>query len=262
MLSDSSGGGAPKPVRIDAAATPTQQKHYYVYGASGRCWKFASHDLVQPYFMRLTGSTNPIAITSNLHYLYNCYGTDIDVRMRQARDEHVRSYGQDYEITIIGPDGKEEGITPRSYVFEYKKANIKIVLLANKMKYSLTDIDCSPEIPLVYLITKNEAEHSQALETVRLMTGGYRENYQLLKDYLLGDRTIYDKPRAAAATPKEPVAAAVTTNPVQKQWRRSLFHRLAGITEPSVATQAASACERPFTPLLVEVSADKASPAE
>jgi hypothetical protein len=240
----------PTPVNIDITKK-SEASPVYVYGASGRCWKFASRDMVQPYFKRLIGSNNPIAIVTNLHYLFRQYGTNIDIRLKEALKEGVRPCDHDYEITITNADGKEDYINPRAIVFDYKKAAIKITL-PKTIKYSITELCTKPEIPFAYLITKNEAEHSEALETINIMI--HRYDYELLKDYLLGDQQIHERPivQAPIAAPDpDPVPPAV----VQREWRRSLFRRLLGGTEPPPRQQRQPQhpADVNFIPLLIEV---------
>jgi hypothetical protein len=164
--------------------------------------------------------------------------------MQDAVQEGVIPCAHDYEITITDTDGKEDYINPRAFVFNYKKANIKIIVPAST-KYSMGDFYTQPEIPLAYLLSTNEADHPEILEVVRFITHGYKQHCDLLMDYLLGDRLVCDSPRLPS-----PLAPP-------RKWRRTLFQRLAsaaGAGTAGTAGAGAAGTEEPeFTPLVIDV---------
>lgn len=187
------------PVVIDTTTTsspPTPERPVYVYGQSGRCWKFRNAADADAYFDTLTmGKSFPEFLT-DVKYLIRRYGESILKRLALISPKYgnlpiITESNFDVDITHKGKrDHAGLDTNPRTYTYYFKKANISITCNKHFSMYSLE--------PLQYLFPDHKYHRS-----ISCLTSGIC-NIELLQDYLLGDGVRYTEPRAQVAPQRQP----------------------------------------------------------
>ena len=184
------------PVVIDTttSSASTPERPVYVYGQSGRCWKFRNAQVADEYFDRLTLKARCPEFLTDVRYLMNRYGESILKQLALMSREYgnlpiITESNFDVDITHKGKrDNAGLDTNPRTYTYYYKKANISITCNKRFSMYSLE--------PLQYLFPDHKYH-----ESISCLTSGIC-NTELLQDYLLGDRVRYTEPRAQVAAPQ------------------------------------------------------------
>ena len=246
------------PVEVDKRpAAADEPPSVYVYGASGRCWKFRNEAMVKHYFLPLCHGEDGMRCILEL---LEKYGADVGKRIAVALEESpcIAAVDHDFEICITGPDGKEEKSDPRSCIFHFPKANIRIVLprdFTNRV---------AAHFALAHLIDAKTAQEDVRYDIIMFAGGGRgsRQSWELACDYLLGDRVVCTEPRPAPPLPPAPAAAPVpevqaqAAQPRRTGWIGRLFG--AGCATSVVPiTQPAPPPEpfyTPFTPFMIEIT--------
>lgn len=183
------------PVVIDTTTSqPTSNRPVYVYGRSGRCWKFRNAEVADEYFDRLTFKNTCPEFLTDVRYLINRYGESILKRLAFISPAYgnlpiITESNFDVDVTFKGKrDSTGLDTNPRTYTYYFKKANISIT--CNK-RFSMYSIE-----PLQNLFPDHKYHESISCLTSHIT------NTELLQDYLLGDRVRYTEPRVQVTAPQ------------------------------------------------------------
>jgi len=205
------------PLTIDtaaaAAATDTPAP-VYVYGASGRCWKFKDPSKVDAYFNKLRGcynSKSPI-----LHeWLIKEYGSNIFNRLGYFTQDFA--YNKiivtpcEYEITVTNIDGTTKQLNPSKWKHYSPNSNITLILNQGIPVYRDYDkLFITYMFPICAKFFDEPTSGGEKELTYELISGAIYVNADFM-DYWRGDRILHTTPRPAA--PPTPAAPAPATAP-------------------------------------------------
>ena len=116
-------------------------------------------------------------------------------------------------MEIRNPDGTQTRKEPRSATFHYPKSNIHITIPLNSVSYMKYGSGIGP---LVNLIEGSYQNIEDRLSAIRF-AGRDDEQWELLRDYLLGDREVYTKPQARSTTALRPIADTEPPSPTNDE---------------------------------------------
>lgn len=156
----------------------------YVYGKSGKCWRFRDESRIRPYFSGLLRG----GVFEACEELVRRYGPTIADRLKLAfHEDRMEKTAIDPEVEHTDNNGVLHQIGPRAYKYKFPKANIELAHM----------IDYGERVTVLAALLDGFDTHITTAERAILAVFESRDVW----DYLTGDRVVYSEPRA---TPQKP----------------------------------------------------------
>ena len=211
----------------------------YVYGASGRCWKFKDPSKVSKYFSELKGTSNAHLYAGVNIWLKKKYGSTMLDRLnilvssrRRGSYEGYNCEPIEHAVTITNIDGTQTLANPTRWKHTYKSINLTIY---SKSQYiNIADYICRP-------ILNEDPQYAQLFNCTPVgdcLISNIKNINPLYQDYWEGDRIVYTEPRSETLVP---CAAPVT----QKNTSLSCH--------PFLRFRGTRVDPYEFTPLMIEI---------
>lgn len=177
-------------------ASPVKTNPIYIYGASGRCWKFNDSTEVDAYFSTL----NPGNLVIDLrNQIVEKYGSEFIKRfLAFTKDFYNNSLiveNIDFQREIIMADGKKICQSPSRIRFFSKSANL-IIICSYRLIQERHHLSTSLDI-LIDKLCKGFNKTSHAYNRGHFNKVLYSNEFF---DFWDGDRIKYDSPQVAAVS--------------------------------------------------------------
>jgi hypothetical protein len=239
---------------VDAAPAPSAQAApVYVYGSSGRCWKFNDPSKVDEYFKRLGGfhARCPYPYSAKLYdWLLEKYGPTIFSRinlMKRGLAPIIEPC--EHEVIITNSDGTITPANPTRWKHTFTNVNITIFLNVGYECDEYKHLICKD------FFDKTDAKPYKDHQT-NILNNAINMN-GLFLDYWKGDRVIYSEPQVRptpAPVQEEPAPlplAPVVEEPVCLPFLRYRGRR---VSPSSVAPVKTATRSQEYTPLMIEIN--------
>jgi hypothetical protein len=238
------------PLSIDTEAPRPPLAPAYVYGRSGRCWKFNNPDPdeILNYFKCLYYKGGRVLslypLSAKLHdWLEGKYGATILERLKSMNDVIIEPC--DFEVVITNSDGSTTCSEPRRYKHFSRNANLTIYSHNSWRNYML---DISTDF------WEETKRNDVRYNNIQVCMDVY-ELDPLFLDYWKGDRVIYSAPReqpAPTATPTTEELTPAPQAPVVEASECLPFLRYRGRRVSPAVSEGKKTVE--YTPLMIEIN--------
>jgi hypothetical protein len=248
------------PLTIDtaAAAAPADSvAPVYVYGASGRCWKFKDPSKVDAYFNKLRGRSDPIFY----EWLIKTHGLTIIDRLflfrRDCNNQKIIATPCEYDVTVTNSDGTTTHLNPSKWKHYSPASNIAFIMTIDR-PYN-DDFMYNTYMHQFCAKFLNEPENARKKQSGNeLIQGAMYMNADFM-DYWRGDRIQHTAPRPAptppAPAPPTPATQTQPQVPVVEESACYPFLRFRGRhrVQDAPSVKAPPKETTAFLPLMIEV---------